>query len=96
MAQSQTDSESLPGDGGVDRCIQEAICLSSINRKDDRHCLVGAPAPLQEVRSFDAGREAAGQEEEPSVHLRGTEARAALLAIGQKSEVAMTIALSLF
>src|SRR5271157_339884 len=92
MAQSQADSESLPGNGGVDRSIQEAVCLSSINRKNDQHCLVGAPEPLQEVQSFDAGRKAAEQEEQPGVHSRGAEAGAALLAIGQKSEVAITIA----
>src|SRR5271157_4706300 len=89
MAQSHTDSESLPGNGGVDRCIQEAVCLSSINRKNDQHCLVGAPAPLQEVQSFDAGRRSAGQEEQPGVHSRGASATAALLAIGPKPEVAI-------
>src|SRR5271157_5679608 len=76
MAQSHTGSESLPGNGGVDRRIQEAVCFSSINRKNDQQCLVGAPEPLQEMQSFDAGRRSAGQEEEPGLYSRGAEARA--------------------
>lgn len=53
---------------------------------------LGAPEPLLEVQPFVVGRRSAGQEEELGVHSGGAEARGALLAIGQKSEVAITIA----
>src|SRR5271157_4867115 len=89
MAQSHTDSESLSGNGGVDRRIQEAVCLSSINRKNDYQCLVGATEDLQEAESPDAGRKPAGQEEQPGVHSRGAAATVAWLAIGPKPEVAI-------
>ena len=92
MAQSQTDSESLPGNRGVDHSIQETVCLSSINGKNDQQCLVGAPAALQEMQPPGAGRKAAGHEEQPGVHSRGAEARDAPLGIGQKADVAITLA----
>ena len=63
----------------------------SINRKNDQRCLVGASAHLQEIRSPDAGRAAAEKEEQPSVHSRRAQARAAPLEIGQKPEVVISL-----